>query len=309
LPVAPVPRRHPRVGYAMAAGAAALWGFNGAVSKVILASGISSLRLSEVRSTGALVGLVLVLVATAPARLLARVRELPFLALFGIGGLAFVQWFYFLAIHRLAIGIALLIEYIAPLFVAIWARFIFHEHVRRRIWLALALAVGGLALIVDVRHSGTISTAGIGFALASAATYMLYILLAEHAVGGRDAVSLLAWGFAFAALFWAVISPWWSFPGHRVAAHVSLLGHLADLHLPVWALMAWVIVPGTIIPFFLLVSALRHLPATRVGIIAMLEPVVATIVAWAWLDEALGAAQLAGAAVVLTAIVLAQTAR
>jgi drug/metabolite transporter (DMT)-like permease len=77
----------------------------------------------------------------------------------------------------------------------------------------------------------------------------------------------------------------------------------------VWALIVFMIVLGTIIPFFLLVSALRHLPATRVGIIAMLEPVGATIVAWAWLDESLGALQLVGAAIVLGGIVLAQTAR
>jgi drug/metabolite transporter (DMT)-like permease len=73
--------------------------------------------------------------------------------------------------------------------------------------------------------------------------------------------------------------------------------------------MLWMVVLGTIVPFFLLVSALRHLPATRVGIIAMVEPVVATIVAWAWLDESFAAVQLAGAVVVLAAIVLAQTAR
>lgn len=66
---------------------------------------------------------------------------------------------------------------------------------------------------------------------------------------------------------------------------------------------------GTIVPFFLLVSALRQLPATRVAIMAMLEPVVATVVAWIWLDEALGATQLVGAIVVLAAIVIAQTAR
>jgi drug/metabolite transporter (DMT)-like permease len=77
----------------------------------------------------------------------------------------------------------------------------------------------------------------------------------------------------------------------------------------VWTLALLMIVVGTVVPFFLLISALRHLPATRVGIVAMLEPVVATIVAWAWLGETLGAAQLAGAAVVLAAIGLAQTAR
>ena len=60
-------------------------------------------------------------------------------------------------------------------------------------------------------------------------------------------------------------------------------------------------------PFFLLVSALRHLPATRVAIISMLEPVVATVVAWAWLGESLTATSSPARCVVLAAIVLAQT--
>jgi drug/metabolite transporter (DMT)-like permease len=69
------------------------------------------------------------------------------------------------------------------------------------------------------------------------------------------------------------------------------------------------VVLGTIVPFFLLVSALRHLSATTVGIVAMLEPVAGAVVAWAWLGESLGGVQLAGAAIVLAAIGLAQTAR
>lgn len=293
----------------MAVGAAILWAVNGTVSKVILASDVSSLRLSQVRTTGALIGLVLVLLLTAPSRLRVRLRELPFFAAFGICGLAFVQWFYFLSIHRLAVGIALLIEYIAPLFVALVAYFVFHETVRRRVWLALAFALVGLALIVNVGNGGLISTSGIAFALSAAVAYTAYIMLAEHGVGDRDAVSLLAWGFAFATVFWAIVAPWWSFPSDRVGASVSLLGHLTEHQLPVWALMGWMIVPGTIVPFFLLVSALKHLPATRVAIIAMVEPVAATVVAWVWLGESLNAMQLTGAVVVLAAIVLAQTAR
>jgi drug/metabolite transporter (DMT)-like permease len=293
----------------MAACAATLWAVNGAVAKVILASGISSLRLTQVRSGGALAGLVVVLLLTAPERLRVRRRELPFLAVFGIAGLAFVQWFYFLAIHRIALGVALLLQYTAPLLVALWARYAYHEPVRRRIWIALALALAGLALIVDVRGGGRVSTAGVAFAAVAALTYALYVLMAERELGRRDTLSLLAWGFLFASLFWAVIAPWWSFPAGRVGDSVSLLGNLDARHAPVWALLAWVIVPGTILPFVLLVSALHHLPATRVGIIAMLEPVVATIVGWVWLDESLAAVQLGGAAVVLAAILLAQTAR
>jgi drug/metabolite transporter (DMT)-like permease len=310
FPVEPARHRHPRLGYLMAAVAAALWGVNGGVSKTILATGLSSERLAQVRSLGAAVGLVAILAATNPHRLRLTRRELPYLAAFGMGGLAFVQFFYFLAIHRLAIGIALLVEYLAPLLVALWARFVQHAPVRKRIWVALALALTGLGLIVDIFGGGTsLSTAGLAFALGGAFAYALYVLLAEHVVGGRDPVSLLAWGFLFASLFWAVVVPWWSFPAHALTVDTSLGGSLASHHAPVWLLAAWMIVLGTIAPFFLLVSALRHVSATTAGIVAMLEPVVGAIVGWLWLKESLDAVQLVGAGIVLFAVGLAQSAR
>jgi drug/metabolite transporter (DMT)-like permease len=294
----------------MASVAAVLWGLNGGVSKTILATGFSSERLAQVRSLGAALGLVAILAVAAPGRLRLTRRELPYVVTFGVAGLAFVQFFYFLAIHRLAIGIALLIEYLAPLLVALWARFVQHEHVRRRIWVALALALCGLGLIVNAFGGGTsLSTTGIAFALGGAFAYATYVLLAEHVVGDRDPVSLLAWGFLFASVFWAAVSPWWSFPGQALTRSTALGGNLDAYHLPVWLLALWMVVLGTIAPFFLLVSALRHLSATTVGIVAMLEPVVGALVGWAWLAEALGGVQLAGALVVLAAIALAQTAR
>ena len=293
----------------MASVAAVLWGLNGGVSKTILASGLSPERLAQVRSLGAALALVAVLAVVAPGRLRLTRRELPFILTFGIAGLAFVQWFYFLALHRLAIGVALLIEYLAPLLVALWARFFYKETVRRRIWVALGLSLAGLALIVNVFGGTSLSTAGVLFALAGAFAYATYVLLAEHVVGNRDPVSLLAWGFLFASVFWAVLDPWWSFPTHLLTRTTSLQGNLDAWHLPVWLLAALMILVGTVAPFFLLISALRHLPATRVGIVAMLEPVVGALVGWAWLSESLGGGQLAGAAVVLAAIGLAQTAR
>jgi drug/metabolite transporter (DMT)-like permease len=230
----------------MAAVAAVLWGINGAVSKTILSTGLSSERLAQVRSLGAALALVSILAVLAPGKLRLKRRELPYVAVFGIGGLAFVQWFYFLAIHRLAIGVALLIEYLAPLLVALWARFVYHQHVRRRIWVALALALMGLGLIVNVFGGGTsLSTAGIMFALGGAFAYALYVLLAEHVISDRGPVSLLAWGFLFASVFWAVLVPWWSFPGHTLTASTSLGGNLHAYHLPVWLLALWMIGFGT----------------------------------------------------------------
>jgi drug/metabolite transporter (DMT)-like permease len=90
---------------------------------------------------------------------------------------------------------------------------------------------------------------------------------------------------------------------------VSLLGNLAGREAPVWLLMLFVVVIGTMVTFALITSALRHVSATRVGIAAMFEPVAASVVAWAWLGESFGAAQLIGGGIVLTGILLAQTAR
>ena len=297
------------LGYAMVMTAATLWAVNGTVSKVILTTGLSSLRLAEVRSTGAFVLLALALAATRPETLRIRRRELPYFIVFGVGGLALVQWFYFLAIHRLQIGIALLIQYIAPVLVALWARYVLHEPVRRRIWLALALALTGLALVVEIWSALSLNAAGVAASLGAAGSYALYILMAEHRIGERDPISLVCLGFLFAAILWAVLRPWWSFPGHVVGEDVSLHGHLSSLHLPVWSLMAWMILLGTIAPFGLLVGALRHISATRAGIVAMLEPVAGTLVAWAWLGESLAGLQLVGAAIVLASIFLAQSAR
>ena len=310
LPSREPPRdRRPALGYAMVIVAATLFGINGAVSKVALSSGLSSLRLTEARSAGACIALTLIALARDPSSLRVHRRELPRLAIFGIAGVAFVQLFYFLAIHRLPVGIALLIQYIGPVLVAIWARTFGHEHVRGRIWLALALSLTGLALMVQLWSGVTLDGLGVTFALIAAVVFAGYLLLAEHEVQSRESIPLLAWGFFFAVLFWTVVQPWWSFPSATVARTISLQGHLSSSHLPVWALVLWVIVLGSAVPFALIVGALRHITATQVGVTAMLEPVVATVVAWVWLRESLSAAQLAGAAVVLCGIGIAQTAR
>ena len=202
-----------------------------------------------------------------------------------------------------------MIQYVAPILVALWARFVFHERVRSRIWAALALSLAGLALIVEIWHGGRLSGAGVAACFVAAVTYAAYVLIAERGVRRRDPISLSAWGFLFATVFWTFAAPWWNFPAARVDDDVSLLGNLASHHLGIWALLLWIVVLGAIVPFGLIVGALRHISATRAGITAMLEPVVAIIVAWAWLGESLDGVQLSGAALTLVGIGLAQSAR
>jgi drug/metabolite transporter (DMT)-like permease len=301
--------RRPVLGYAMVIAAALLFAVNGTVSKVVLSSGISSLELTQVRATGAFAGFALALALVRRPSLRVRARELPYLVAFGIAGVAFVQWLYFVAIDRLPIGIALLIQYLAPILIALWARTVMHEPVRRRIWLALVLALVGLAFVVEVWRGLALDGLGVAAALAAAVAYAVYVLMAERAVGERDPASLICYGFLFAALFWALVQPLWRFPGGRVDDDVSLLGHLDGVSLPVWSLLLFVVVVGTMLTFLLVTAALRHVSATRVGIVAMLEPVAASGVAYLWLGESFGAMQLVGGGVVLVAILLAQTAR
>ena len=303
--------RRPLLGYAMVWTAATIFAVNGTVSKVVLDSaGLSTVDLTQARSIGAFLGFALVLAVLRPQSLRIGRRELLYLAAFGVTGVASVQWLYFVAIHRLPVGIALLIEYLAPLIIALWARYVFHEPVRRRIWLALVLALAGLSMIVDVWSGGVaLDRVGVAAALAGAGAYALYVLMADRAVQRRDPLSVACYGFLFAALFWLVVQPLWEFPFGRLDDNASLLGNAEELSLPVWLLVAFVVIVGTMVSFGLIVTALRHIPATRVAIVAMVEPVAASVVAWAWLGETLGAEQLAGGAVVLAAIALAQTAR
>jgi drug/metabolite transporter (DMT)-like permease len=302
--------RRPALGYAMVLTAATLWALNGTVSKVILQSGgVTAERLTEVRATGAFLLLFAVLVVWRRSTLRVTLRELPFLAAFGIGGLALVAWFYFVAIERLEIGVALLIQYVAPVLVALYARYVLHEPVRQRIWAALALSIVGLTLLLQLWGGLELDAVGVLASVGAALTFALYILMADHGLKRRTTSSLLTYGFLFAALFWAVVQPWSSFPWELLDDSVSLLGRLESIELPVWLLMAWMVVFGTIVPFGLLVAALRHVSPTRAGILAMFEPVAGTVIAYAWLGEKLDPIQLVGAFIVLCGIALAQTAR
>ena len=168
-------------GYLMVATAAILFALNGTVSKVALGSELTSVDLTQIRSTGAAVGLLVFLLLFARHRLRASPRELAFLAAFGVTGVAFVQWLYFVAIERLPVGIALLIQFTGPLIIALFAWLVYHEHIRRRIWVALALCLVGLAVIVEIWTGLAFDTLGIAAAFAAAFALAAYVLMAERA--------------------------------------------------------------------------------------------------------------------------------
>ncbi len=303
--------RRPEVGYALVGLGAALFIVNAGVSRVVLRSGVSPLELTSMRVTGtALVLLVGAVLFRRSALRPPRGRLALLLVVHGLVGVAALQWAYFVAIDRLPVGLALLLEYQAPLIVVVWARFVQHEQVRRRVWAGLGLALVGLAAATGLLE-GELAFDGVGLlaGLAAAVCFATYFLVGEHGVAELDPLRVVLWSFAVASVAINLVAPVTRFPVEALTGDAPLLGRLAAVVLPGALLVAWVVVLGTLLPFGVEILALRHLPASTVTMVAMLEPVGVSALGWLWFREELGAVATVGCTLVVVGILAAQTGR
>jgi drug/metabolite transporter (DMT)-like permease len=116
------------------------------------------------------------------------------------------------------------------------------------------------------------------------------------------------WGFAFAAIFWAIVQPWWGFPWSALTKQGYPLG-VDGPAVELGFLALWMVVLGTAIPFWLVVAALRHIRASQASVVGMTEPLLAILVAWLALGEVLTPIQIMGGIIVLTGVLLAERSR
>lgn len=312
LPGGPLAHRpNARLGYALVIIAAICFATNATVSKSLLLSGFEATRLAQLRVTAAFVIIAIVLALTRPSAFKVKRAEWPTLVAFGLIGVTFTQLLYFMGISRLPISIALLLEFTAPIMVALYWKFGMHRFVGRGVWLGLVLALGGLALVAEVWSGFSLNVIGVACGFGAAAALAVYYISGDKAVRSpfnRDSVSVTMWGFAIAAAFWAVVQPWWTFPWAELLQPTESVG-LAESGWPLWSLAIWMIVIGTAVPFWLEVSALRNINASQVSAIGMTEPILAAIIAWVILDEVLTPIQIAGGALVLGGVYLAERSR
>jgi drug/metabolite transporter (DMT)-like permease len=288
-------RRRPRLGYLLAAVAALMFAVNGSLARYLLDDGVSATRLSQLRVTVAFVLLGGALALLDRRRLRIARADVPRMAWLGLAGVAIVQLSYFLAIERLPISVALVIQFTGPLMVLLWLRFAHGRRLRPSLYAAVALSVAGSALVVEIYDAGAIDGLGVVFSLIAAVTFAIYLIGFERAGHSYDAFTTLTWGLGFATLFWVLVSPLWTFP----------LGDFDSVRNG--ALALGVVVIGTLAPFLLNVSALRHLPAARVGVVATLEPPLAAVIAWIVHGEALAGIQIAGGLMVVAAVAWVQS--
>ncbi len=300
--------KNAKLGYSLYLVAAACWALNGTVSKVVLLEVGDPLRVSQFRGTGTAIILTIFVALTNRKAFRIKPKEALLLAGYGIIGVAMCQWFYFESISRMPITISLLIEFMAPIFVVLYARFVMHVSVKNTVWLGLALAVGGLALVAQVWDGFTLDKVGVMFALASMTTLVFMYLLGDKASQGRDPMSLLMWAFIFASIFFAILRPWGSFPWESLKAQVTPFEGGSGVY-PIWPFFAFMVLVGTLMPYILVINSIRHIGGPGASIMGMTEPPIAAIAAWVVLGEIFVPVQMLGGVIMLIGIIVAQRAR
>lgn len=289
--------------------AALMFASNGVASKLLLNDHISAWRLAQVRSISTFLILAALIAWRAPKSMRITKREIPRLAALGAFGIAAVNGTYFLAISRMHVSIALLIEFTAPVWIVLYLRYVRKKHVPNEMWLALFLALLGLAFVAQVWNGLTLDGIGVLAALASAFAVAFFFLAGEGMTEHRDNQSTTMWGFGFAALSWSLIMPIWTFPFEVFTVSIPLEGALDGYNAPGWVLILYVVFIGTVFPYLCVMNGLRNLSASTTSAFGMLEPIFAGIIAWFWFGESWTTIQLIGGVIVIAGIYMADRAR
>lgn len=295
-------------GLGLALASAFAFGGSGVAAKPLIEAGLDPLHVVWLRVAGA--ALVMLPVAWRHRQL---VRSRPVLLLgFGLLAVAGVQACYFAAISRIPVGVALLVEYLAPALVLGWVRFVQRRPVTRAAALGVVLAVGGLACVVEVWAGLSFDIVGLLLALGAACCQVGYFVLSdqgsgEPSSGGAEPpnpVGVIAYGLLVGALVLTVVArPWgmdWSVLGGGTA--------MDGTQVPAWLLLVWIVLLATVLAYVTGVISVRLLSPAVAGVVACLEAVIATVLAWVLLGEHLAAPQLIGGALVLTGAFIAQSA-
>jgi len=271
---------------------------------------LPALRLAEVRSVSAVVILGSYVLLTRPEIIKIKKSEIPRLAVYGVVGFAFVNFGYLFGIQRgVPLGLVLIIEFTASIWIALWIKFIRRGFVSNEMWLAVALSFTGLVLVAKVWEGFTFDLIGLMAATLCAFCLAAYFLMSERIGKHREPIATMIFGMGFASVFWLIVLPPWTFPFEVFTTQMDLGGIAAGTVLPGWLLVGASVILGTVVPYLLTLSGMKLLTASTSSVIGMLEPVTAGAFAWIWFGQSWDFIQLIGAATVLVGIYLADRAK
>ncbi|MGW7368951.1 EamA family transporter [Streptomyces sp. NPDC054841] len=289
-------------GLGLALASAFAFGGSGVAAKPLIEAGLDPLHVVWLRVAGA--ALVMLPVAWRHRDLL--IRRPALLAGFGLLAVAGVQACYFAAISRIPVGVALLIEYLAPALVLAWVRFVQRRPVTRAAAAGVVLAVGGLACVVEVWSGLSFDAVGLLLALGAACCQVGYFVLSDQGGDGAEApdpLGVIAYGLLIGALLLTVVARPWGMDWSVLGGSASMGG----TPVPAALLLGWIVLIATVVAYVTGVVSVRKLSPQVAGVVACLEAVIATVLAWVLLREHLSGPQIIGGAVVLAGAFIAQS--
>ena len=291
------------------ASAAFLWGVSAALGRAVftgrltlggnIVHPIDPLILSQSRTTFSLLVLLPLLVALRGwQRIKLPTRDLVYCLVLGTLGVAVSNYFYYVAIQRTNVATAIIVQYTAPVWVLLYVVARRQQKLSAQKVTAVALAVTGIALVIDVLGSLSGSALhldpyGIMAALLASFSFAFYNVGGHGILARHDRWRVLVWTLTAAAVFWLIVNPPWKI----VAAHYA---PAQWLFLFVFSMLS---VLGAFSLYFL---GLQHLEPTRAIIASCLEPVFSILLAALLLGEVLRPIQILGIVLVLAAIVIVQ---
>jgi len=288
---------------------AIFFSLNGVIVTLVL-DHMTTFRLAQVRALGTFFLLFLITFIQDRNSLKAERREIPTLIFYGVFGYAMVQLGYFIGISRgVPLSLVLIIEFTAPIWIVLWIKFVRKSVVAKDMWVAIALSLLGLIMVAKVWLGFSFDLIGTFGALGAALALAVYFLMSQSQGTKRSAQAMVVWGMGVAGLFWSLVLPIWNFPTEIFTTEINLQGRFSDFSAPGWLLIAYIIVFGTMVPYLFVVGGIRRLSASTSSVIGMLEPVIAGVFAWIWLSQSWSAIQLAGGAIVLIGIYIADRAK
>jgi len=273
--------------------AALFWAVSGSSAKYLFNSGISPFQLVQIRLTIATACLVMWLLVRDRSLLKIDKSDIPYFILFGIFGIAAVQFTYLFAISRIHVAAAILLQYLAPSFIAIHAVLFFKDRLNRWTTLALIGSFTGCYLVVGAYNLDLLSMnlAGIISGVLSGVTFAWYSIHGEYGMRRYDPWTVIFYGLLFAALIWNILHP-------------PLEGFFHAYRPAQWGWIVYIGIMGTLVPFGFYLEGVNLIRSTRASITATLEPITAGLLSYLFLNEIMTPLQVLGAVLVIASIIL-----
>ncbi|WP_308166278.1 DMT family transporter [Actinomadura sp. NEAU-AAG7] len=281
------------------------FGASGSFGKALIEAGLAPMQAVWLRIAVAALVLVPIVALLRGASAARGLRpHLGRLVAYGLTGIAGCQACYFVAAARLPVGVAILLEFSGPVIVLGWLRFVRRAPLHRSAVAGVAVAMAGLALVVQVWAGLDLDPLGLLAGFGAAACQACYFLFIDSFAGEVDPLVVTTSGMVIAAAALTAVAAPWSLPWDLLATTVPT----GDHHAPAWTLLAGLALISTVASYLAGVAGLQRLSPQVGGAICYTEAVAAALIAWAVLGERLTPAQMAGGAVVLAGAYIAQRA-